>query len=93
MMKDEKDYVELKTSTGQTYGFVEDPDGWWRLEGGDEGWELTTDPYHGFLTSLTPPGCPTVTLGDTIITHRGRHLVVASIRKVAGQLMMILMPG
>jgi hypothetical protein len=87
----EKDFVELK-GAGELRRFLEDTDGWWRLEGEDEGWEYFTDPDHGFLTSFDPPGGPHVELGTTLTTRRGRHLVVASIRRKAGSLMMIMMP-
>jgi hypothetical protein len=89
---DEKDFVELKGETGVVARFVEDPDGWWSLEGGDTGWTYSADPDRGFCTSFDPPGGPHVELGTAMTTRHGRYLVVASIRREGGRLMMILMP-
>ncbi len=91
MKNDEKDFVELQGETGKVRRFFEDSDGWWRLEDGDEGWEFSADGRHGFLTSFRPPQGPCIELSTDLTAHRGRHLVVASIRREAGSLMMILM--
>jgi hypothetical protein len=91
MKNDENDFVELQGEIGKLRRFFEDSDGWWRLEGGDEGWEFSADERHGFLTSFRPPQGSSIELGTNLATHRGRHLVVASIRREAGSLMMILM--
>jgi hypothetical protein len=92
MENDEKDFVEIRGGTGTVWRFFEDPDGSSRLEGEDEGWEYSADQHHGFLTSFRPPQGSYVELGTALTTHRGRHLVVASIRRGAGRLMVIMMP-
>jgi hypothetical protein len=91
MENDEKDFVKITGDAGVVRRFFEDPDGWWRLESEDEGWQYSVDPGHGFLTSFRPPDGPSVELGTPMTTRRGRHLVVASIRQEAGRPMMILM--
>ena len=92
MENEEKDFVELQGETGEVRRFFEDPDGWWRLEGDDAGWDFSADERHGFLTSFRPPQGPCVELGVALITHRGRRLVVASMHREAGRLMLIMMP-
>jgi hypothetical protein len=89
---DQRDFVEFRADTEAVWRFLEDLDGWWRLKGEDHGWEFSADQEHGFLTSFRPPQGGYVEIGTTLTTRCGRRLVVASIRREDGQLMMILMP-